>query len=1403
MNRKNSIKTKKTFFSILLLLVLTTTSLLALFSPTPLNSSGLTDQPGTDPLKTSSNGEALWWNATYKYRSPINITNPYSQAFTDFTTFVTIDYQTLVASNKIQASLNDIRIIKDGSELAYYVKKDYNHSLFIQNNNSAGTESGTATVWFETDIAAGASTDDTYIYYGSDNAVEGSTYMSQNPLGIAWYSFEDFSGGFNGLPDEVGDHNAEVSPSGGSPGNYQGIVGSGFVAEGDNNNWAEVNWSLSDPDLTAREQLTPISVSVWFKQDTPQGGTPRIVTTDGSNFWALWLRNGRVQLDTNPVTGNSAQLNGPTINQNEWYHIVFTYNPQNGAQRIYYNGSYGSYSGTQTGEDTRLGAEPGQEDLFVIAQNCELDHAGSEFDGVIDELRVFRKELSQNEADWIYNNYLLETSLEDEQDVGTDVTVIIRDVDGRRISGAEVFLWDASGAQEPDWSLGPNFTDTADSNGEAIFEDVPFENYTISVNYTLTDATYGSRTETVFNSSNEASPYYEFTELSKTETIYANLWTIDFEVVDVDGYALNYGYIVVNDTTDTSLAKLDLNEQGTAQFVWLNDTSYNYDLYYENDDFAESPMLLNSSTISRDDIIENYDAEIDGEAIGSDGYRVRKDVFLNERTYEEVVEARLEFINMNDNISELTVYYWEDVLGPQAFNEDYTDSDRENLSLSLNILDDSEFDDIEGIRFSIIGQNTSVCLGNIEIILTHTYVEHINTGMAKLNITVRDDVNFDPMEGITVKIFENGTTTEITESTQTSGFKTNEFGTALGKTNNIVFWYRTGTVLNITLWWTQTQIGEFYVNSSDQNFNPSNKIGGYNYTLNGEATIILKMFTQFGQWRTNFAESNITQTSLVWGENFTIWTNFTFTQTHPSGYSPDDGSGSVTCFIYDALTDSLIRELDLNFIGDGNYSIEIDSGTLSAGYSSKNYRLRLFGFRAQYQSTSLTLATINISAISTGISLHNYSTGIELNKVANKYQISLYYGQTINISIKYFESSSGSDLEADKKSYTWDYGSGTLIEDQINPEYFVLEFDSSLAAETSKYTIEITIGLENHTEKANYEFNIIINDVPTTINGESRSFYTQNKDTYITSSLLFTFQYQNSLDSSIISDLDLNEYTLYELDEQGNPIIGSGIPGTMTYEAGYWVIDADTENLPIGNYQIEGFMQKENYQLKAIVVTLDINPREITFNLLSGSNRQVSGVQGENILVKFQLTDPTNGSLPLEGANLILEVNNKNYSFTSLGNGEYQVQFPTGDINAFIQPQTLTGTVYGEKTDYVTDEYSLTIVVGMTEIFPGFPMFYFLMIIIGVGAVAGSLATYRYVQVARIPDFIKKSRAIKKEIKGGKSISEKNLYPSKEEFIAEMYGEDWEQLGLSLEEKLGLQGKKGKRLNKSPEGGAQ
>jgi hypothetical protein len=110
----------------------------------------------------------------------------------------------------------------------------------------------------------------------------------------------------------------------------------------------------------------------------------------------------------------------------------------------------------------------------------------------------------------------------------------------------------------------------------------------------------------------------------------------------------------------------------------------------------------------------------------------------------------------------------------------------------------------------------------------------------------------------------------------------------------------------------------------------------------------------------------------------------------------------------------------------------------------------------------------------------------------------------------------------------------------------------------------------------------------------------------------------------------------------------------------------------------------------------------------------------------------------------------------------------------------------------------------MTEIFPGFPMFYFLLLVIGIVAIVGSLVTYRQIQRARIPTFVKKAREMKSTIKSRKSISESLLYPSKESYIVKQLGDKWETLGLSLEEILGFDTKKKKKLPDSTEskGGA-
>ncbi len=82
--------------------------------------------------------------------------------------------------------------------------------------------------------------------------------------------------------------------------------------------------------------------------------------------------------------------------------------------------------------------------------------------------------------------------------------------------------------------------------------------------------------------------------------------------------------------------------------------------------------------------------------------------------------------------------------------------------------------------------------------------------------------------------------------------------------------------------------------------------------------------------------------------------------------------------------------------------------------------------------------------------------------------------------------------------------------------------------------------------------------------------------------------------------------------------------------------------------------------------------------------------------------------------------------------------------------------------------------------------FYFILITAAVIGVAGSLITYRVVQQARIPKFVKKVRKVKKSIKSKKDITETTITKSKDQMMVKLYGDDWKELELSLEDTLGI-----------------
>jgi len=144
-----------------------------------------------------------------------------------------------------------------------------------------------------------------------------------------------------------------------------------------------------------------VSISAWIKvavmgADHKVGGNQ-----DGANGgYKMSVYSDKVEFEIR-TAANSAVLNrsvagGTIIEQDLWYHVVGVYSLEDGYIRTYVNGELDRELSTTEA----LGASPGS--LMI---GCEPFNTGSyNFNGVMDEVRVYNKALSAAEARYIANN---------------------------------------------------------------------------------------------------------------------------------------------------------------------------------------------------------------------------------------------------------------------------------------------------------------------------------------------------------------------------------------------------------------------------------------------------------------------------------------------------------------------------------------------------------------------------------------------------------------------------------------------------------------------------------------------------------------------------------------------------------------------------------------------------------------------------------------------------------------------------------------------------------------------------------------------------------------------------------------------------------------------------------------
>ena len=1388
-------------------------------------------------------GKAPWWDSSYEYRMLINVTNPYPYNIKNYAVNVSFNYADLVSEGKMQSDLDDIRIVEmaGGSGILrnYYIVKDYPTTNY-------------ATVFFDTNMSASTTETDTYLYFGNPTATNAESDQPTESFG--WVKngdfeldidssdkFEPFGWYFSHNPVDtiMYNDNPNPSPNNSSATSYQYFVnklednldGGHRVARG------TYSYKFGAEDHTLPDSLVSDYAGTLFSYPF------KVPIVEGGDISLIVYRNIRTHRFERPKNMGPINKDGYFIRLLNGSDTVYDIDPDNHDDNDIIQIDYDNYLEAYDGYcyynnpakkwdvETELIDYPGHGGVV----DTYSDEAGGGIDGDLtgylnfdistyegkeiffelgvwgDESNTLKKEKSAFfQVDDLKFNYTLSTSINEIQARKSDITINARDVDGNIVPNAHIIIIDETSSTV----VASGFTSIF--NGSISFSQLLNGEYNITANYTLR--------------SREAVVGHQMVELNGTSytiTLTSNLWTIDFEVVDWDGIPLNLGYIEINESFGGDLLDtLILDQNGKATFRWLNTSDYYFRIYYENKDYVGDRFLLNESYISRSLYAR------DGEKFrdhtiwvnntntlpqGANSYSVSELFYTNGSRTEfgnkKIIKINISLTNMVNQLTNISVYYVDKDNSTGIGNENLIyfedgyspgeDSDIIELDIPSieNAKLESEQYEIYGFLLKINGINFTRCDGLIDIKTTETWYIFNRTHLARLNIRViKDESGVKVPYPALIKVLDNKTQQPIVNLTS----RLDRDGYAYTTITDLPFWFLKDRSYNISINSLNVTNVDFNVTDiTPYQWHPTDSDGvkWYNYTLYGgssiEFNLIFKIFTpNITSYVTSFFNASGTA-EIQWGQDMSFSISFYITEDNGDTWNPiTDPSASCMLYIREAGEDIIQYSEELGpGTGDGNFTKTVDSSSFSAGGDAKFYTVAIEGLYPGYPEPSTHNFLIKIKAIPTTISAHDYDSYAELP--AKTY--SAYYDDIINITVRYSIDESGTPITSALLSYEWiGLNPVNFFSDSQNSDYYTFTINTADAQSSGLKIISIKASLENYKTQSDFLVYLNILERRTTLNNEIADLVYISSPTYVQDPEYFDFDYRDFIKNDTIGDLNIATFVWEELYENGTKVAGSFGSGILNQNLdNTYTLDFRTELKPVGYYFLYVTLKKENYVQKNAFINLVINLRTFVPTIDTpqlGSNNQIKIEQGTDIDFEISLWDETRD---VELVNAIVKLNfrgiDHDFNPDLNVNGTYILTLETRHIDTFITARTYVGKIYIEAANFTKQEITITITVEMEEIFPGMPAFYFILITASVIGVVGSLVSYRVIQQARIPKHVKKIRKIKGYIKSKKKISETISIPTKEEMITKLFGNDWRELGLSIDEALGIQDLKTKK----------
>ena len=1374
-------------------------------------------------------GEAPWWDDSFEYRILVNITNPYALNFTNYAVSISFNYYELVQAGRMQSDLDDIRLVENGIMRKYYVVKDYPSV-----NN--------AIVFFDTNVSQNTFEIDTYMYFGNPGALNEESTDPADSFG--WVKNGDFeldidtsdkfvpygwTFSHNPVDTIMAENNPNPNPTNSSATSYEYFVNKLLdnptkaerVAHGTYAyKWGADSDVLGDPivhDYAGTLFSFPFTVPIVDGGDlflkvyrnirTYRFERPKNMGAINKDGYFIKVLNGSSShYDSNPDNHDDADISLTYQNYAEVYDGYAYYNVP--ARKWDGVTSLIDFPGHSTTIDTLSDSSSDGELTGYIYVNLtsymgeeiffEIGAWGDESDQTYKEKSAFFQ------VDDLRFNYTLTASIHEVQARKSELTITARDVDGRIVPNAEIFVLNESAKGTPSYIVDSGYTSAF--NGSISFSELLNGEYNITANYTL-----GSRKALV------GSMVTVLNGTSYTYDLSLNIWTIDFEVIDWEGIPLNYGYIEINESYGGALIDtLTLNSNGKATFRWLNAPDYYFRIYYDNDDYSENPFVLNESYITRNEYesvkSKTHTLLVDDTNLVSSSeerYLVQEVIYTDGSRTEfgnkKVIKANITLTGMNRQLTNISVYYIDKYNSTGTENENLIyfedgygfNEDNDYIEIDISKVENSKLEnewfEVFGLYVEINGVNDTTCNGVITVDLIETCNVLNTTHLSRLNIRVININELSP-EGApvdaVVKVFDNQTGESITNLISDSS----RDGYAYGQINDIPLWFFKDRVYNFSIDIVNITNADFNVTllSPDNQWKPTddNGVQFYNYTFYGAASITFNIiFTQeinITSYDTAFFNSSGTL-EVYWGEELTYSVIFEYTIDNGDTWNAIINPSAI-CTLY-------IREIgsEINLktetmgpgSGPGNFSLTFNSNELSAGGTYKLYYAIIEGLYPGYPEPNPVNFIVKVKSIPTNISAHDYNTRLEIIDQS----FSAHYNELVNISLKYYIEETGTSLEEAGLMYSWiGLDPINIYTDPLDNSYFTFTINTSNALSTGLKILSITASFENYSTQPSFLIYINILERETNLNGQSVLVYLTPK-VNVTAQEEFVFTYTDANTHEILGDLTVATYIWQELYENGTVISGRDGSGPLIQNMDKtYTLDFNTEFKPVGFYFLYVTLHKENYGVKSALINLEIILREfdVEIDIENLAGNQINVIQGHDVNLEISLKDKSRDNIPLENVLVNLNIGGNEYEFNETSPGTYSLVFETEHIEAFFAPNLLAGIIYISLENFTSQQVRININVQMEELFSGMPTFYFILLLSAVVGVVGSLTTYRVVQQARIPKFVKKVRKVKRSIKSKKAITESFAAKTKEQMMVKLYGDDWRELELSLEDTLGI-----------------